>query len=74
MVENLRIQWERYIKEAADIYIKRMIKDLNEKAFKYYIYIEYYNIVLNLIRSLRLEKILNITFNKEVYILKEYLI
>ncbi len=51
-----------------------MIKDLNDKMFKYYIYIEYYNIALNFVQGLRLEKILNITFNKEVYILKEYLI
>ncbi len=43
-----------------------MIKDLNEKVFKYYIYIEYYNIVLNLIRSLRFEKASSIIFSKEL--------
>ncbi len=42
-----------------------MIKDLNTKIFKHYIYIEYYNITLDLIRILRPEKTLNITFNKE---------
>ncbi len=42
-----------------------MIKDLNEKTFKYYIYIEYYNIALNLVQSLKLKKVSNITFNKE---------
>ncbi len=51
-----------------------MIKDLNNKAFKHYIYIEYYNVVLNLIQNLKLEKISNITFNKKLYISKEYLV
>ncbi len=49
LTEILQIQYEKYIKEAVDIYIKRIIKDLNNKAFKYYIYIEYYNIALNLV-------------------------
>ncbi len=43
-----------------------MIKDLNEKAFKYYIYIEYYNMVLDFIRSLKPEKTSNIMFNKKL--------
>ena len=43
-----------------------MIKDLNNKAFKYYIYTEYYNIILDLVRGLRPEKTLSITFNKEL--------
>ncbi len=51
-----------------------MVKDLNEKTFKHYIYIEHYNIILDFARSLELEKTLNITFNKEPRILKEYLI
>jgi len=51
-----------------------MIKDLNNKVFKHHIYIEYYNMVLNFIRSLRSKKTSNITFNKELQISKEYLI
>ena len=43
-----------------------MIKDLNDKVFKYYIYIEYYNVVLDFIRGLRLEKVSSIIFNKEL--------
>ena len=43
-----------------------MIKDLNEKIFKHYIYIEHYNIALDLVRSLRFKKTLSITFNKEL--------
>jgi len=57
-----------------NIYIKRMIKDLNDKTFKYHIYIEHYNIVLNFIRNLKYKKASNIIFNKEPYISKEYLI
>jgi len=51
-----------------------MIKDLNEKIFKYHIYIKYYNIALNLIRGLKLKKVSSIIFNKELRISKEYLI
>ncbi len=51
-----------------------MIKDLNDKIFKYYIYIEYYNVALNLTRSLRLKKVSSIIFNKKLRISKEYLI
>ncbi len=51
-----------------------MIKNLNDKIFKYYIYIEYYNIILDLIQSLRSENVVNITFNKKLRILKKYLI
>ncbi len=43
-----------------------MIKDLNDKAFKYYIYIEHYNIALDFIKGLKLEKTLNIIFSKEL--------
>ncbi len=43
-----------------------MIKDLSEKAFKYYIYIEHYDVVLDLVQGLELEKVLNITFSKEL--------
>ncbi len=50
-----------------------MIKNLNDKVFKYYIYIEYYNVVLNFIQRLRSEKTLNTIFNKELRISKEYL-
>jgi len=51
-----------------------MIKDLNEKAFKHYIYMEHYNITLDFARGLKPEKILNIIFNKESKILKEYFV
>ncbi len=51
-----------------------MIKDLNNKIFKYYIYIEHYNTALDLVKDLRSKKTLNITFNKEPWISKEYLI
>ncbi len=51
-----------------------MIKDLNDKTFKYYIYAEHYNVALDLVRGLRPEKTLNITFSKESKILKEHLI
>ncbi len=43
-----------------------MIKDLNNKVFKHYIYIEHYNTALDLIRRLRPEKTSNIIFNKEL--------
>ena len=43
-----------------------MIKDLNEKVFKHYIYIKHYDIALNLIRNLRPEKVSNMIFNKEL--------
>ncbi len=52
----------------------KMIKDLDDKAFKYYIYVEYYNAVLDLVQRLGSEKISNIIFNKELQISKEYLI
>ncbi len=42
-----------------------MIKDLNNKVFKYYIYIEYYDIALDFTRNLRFEKTSNIIFNKK---------
>ena len=51
-----------------------MTKDLNDKTFKHYIYIEYYNVILDLVKILKPKKTLNITFNKELRILKEHLI
>ncbi len=51
-----------------------MIKDLDDKTFKYHIYTEYYNVVLDLIQRLRLKKTSSITFNKKLRISKEYLI
>ena len=51
-----------------------MIKDLNERIFKHYIYIKYYNIALDFVQSLKPEKTSNITFNKELRISKNYLI
>ncbi len=43
-----------------------MVKDLSEKTFKHYIYIEYYDVALDFAWSLKSEKISNITFNKEL--------
>ncbi len=43
-----------------------MIKNLNNKTFKHYIYIEHYDIALNLIKILRLKKTSNIIFNKKL--------
>ncbi len=51
-----------------------MIKDLNNKTFKYHIYIEYYDIALDFVRSLRSKKTSSITFNKEPRISKEHLV
>ena len=51
-----------------------MIKDLDNKAFKYHIYTKYYNVTLDFAKGLRPEKTLNITFNKEPRISKEHLI
>ncbi len=51
-----------------------MIKDLSDKIFKYYIYTEYYDAALDLVKSLKLKKTLNITFNKEPKISKKHLI
>ncbi len=43
-----------------------MVKDLNEKIFKYYIYVKHYNVALNLVRSLKPEKTSSITFSKKL--------
>ncbi len=43
-----------------------MIKYLNDKVFKHYIYIEYYNAALDYAKILGFEKTSNITFNKEL--------
>ena len=56
------------------MYMKRMIKDLSDKVFKYYIYIKHYDVALDLVRSLRPGKSSNMTFNKEPRISKEYLV
>ena len=51
-----------------------MIKDLDDKTFKHYIYIEHFDIVLNFARSLKPEKAASMTFSKELRISKKYLI
>ncbi len=51
-----------------------MIKDLDDKAFKHHIYIEYYNTTLNLTRNLKPEKTSIMTFNKKSRISKEHFI
>jgi len=51
-----------------------MIKDLENKAFKHYIYIEYYNAALDFVKGLGLEKTTNITFNRELRISKKHFI
>ncbi len=43
-----------------------MIKDLNEKTFKHYIYIKHYDIALDFTQNLRPEKASNIIFNKKL--------
>ncbi len=43
-----------------------MVKDLSEKTFKHYIYIEYYNVALDFVRSLQPKKTSSIIFNKEL--------
>src|SRR6266699_3268570 len=73
-IKNLRIQQKIYIKETADIYIKKIVKNLNKKTFKHYIYTKHYNDVLDLVRNLKPEKASNITFNKKPRISKKYLI
>ena len=69
----LRKQQEKHIKDAIDVYIKRIVKDLGDKTFKYYIYIEYFNVVLDLIRRIESKKTSNIIFNKEPRLLKDYI-
>ncbi len=51
-----------------------MIKDLNDKVFKHYIYTEHYDITLDLARDLGPKKTSNITFNKELRISKKHLV
>ncbi len=51
-----------------------MVKNLKDKAFKYHIYTEHYNVALDFARGLKSEKTLSITFNKEPRISKEHLI
>ena len=51
-----------------------MIKDLGNKTFKHYIYIEHYNIALDFIRILKPKKTSSIIFNKEPWILKKHLV
>ncbi len=51
-----------------------MIKDLGDKIFRHYIYIEYYNAALDFVQILRLEKTTSIIFNKKPWILKEHLV
>ncbi len=43
-----------------------MIKDLNDKTFKHYIYIEYYDIALDFARGLKPEKTSSMMFNKKI--------
>ncbi len=43
-----------------------MIKDLDEKTFKHYTYIKYYDIALDFTRNLKLKKTFNIIFSKEL--------
>ncbi len=63
-----------YIKDIAEVYIKRMKKDLEFKIFKHYLYIEYYIVVLEFVRFIGIEKTVSITFSKEFKIIKRHLI
>jgi len=51
-----------------------MIKDLKNKAFKNYTYIEYYDTALDFAKDLEPEKTISMTFNREPRILKEHLV
>ena len=51
-----------------------MIKDLNDKAFKHYIYAEHYNVILDFVQTLKPKKTISIIFNKEPRIVKKHLI
>ena len=48
-----------------------MIKDLNNKVFKYYIYIEYYDIALYFTRNLRFKTINNFFFKPIFKLIKK---
>jgi len=52
-------------------YMKRMIKDLDDKIFKHYIYMKYYDIALDFVKDLKSEKTSNIIFSKELRISKK---
>ncbi len=73
-MRKIYIYNKKKFKDAVNIYIKKTIKDLNNKTFKYYIYTEHYNIALDFARGLKLKKISSITFNKEPRISKKHLI
>ncbi len=66
LIENSQTQQEKQIKDTANIYIKKMIKDLGDKTFKHHIYTKHYNITLDLAKSLKPKKTSNITFNKKL--------
>ncbi len=62
-----------YIKDIIEVYIKRMVKYLKLKIFKHYLYIEYYIIALEFVHFIRIDKTTNMIFNKELRIIKRYL-
>ncbi len=63
-----------YIKDAVEVYIKRIKKDLKTKVFKHHLYTEHYIIVLEFVRFVGTDKTTNIIFSKELRITKRYLI
>jgi len=69
-IESSRIQQEKQIKDTVNIYIKKIIKDLEDKTFKHHTYIKHYNTALNFAKDLKLEKTSNMIFNKESRISK----
>ena len=56
---------EQFIKDNAIVYITQIEKSLKRNAFKKYIYIDYYELALQLTRNIGLKYISNITFKKE---------
>ncbi len=50
-----------------------MEKNLKLKIFKHHFYIEYYIVVLEFVRFIKIDKTVNITFNKELKIIERHL-
>ena len=64
-MEQLQRIQDQQIKKVANDYIKQMIKNLKDKAFKHHLYSKHLDIALNLARILGPEKTSSIIFSKE---------
>jgi len=62
-----------HVKNIAEVYVKRMEKDLRIKVYKHHFYAEHYIVTLEFIRFIRTDKTANIIFNKELRITEGYL-